>query len=73
MHYDPFTSVDNIFNKIEDLLKYGDMKNCPYSHPQANSKAYNILKETGILRLSIKSWNGLPLIQQMWITFKTNF
>ena len=43
MHYDPVTLVDNIFNKIEDFLEYWDMENCPYSQPQAISKAYNIL------------------------------
>ena len=47
MHYEPVTSVDNIVNKIEDLLEYGDMKVCPYSHPHAISKAYNILNKTG--------------------------
>ena len=25
MHYDPVTPVENIFNKIEDLLEYGYM------------------------------------------------
>ena len=47
MHYDPVTPVDNIFNNIEDLLKYGDMENLPYSHPQEISKAYNILNKNG--------------------------
>ena len=44
-----------------------------YSHPQAISKAYNIIKKTGKLRESIKSWNGLPPIQNMWIAFKAHF
>ena len=43
MKYGPVTPVDNIFKNIRDLLEYGDMANCPYSHPQAISKAYNIL------------------------------
>ena len=46
MHCDPVTLVKNIFNKVEDLLKYGDMANFPYSHPQTISKAYNIIKKT---------------------------
>ena len=47
MHYDPVTPFNNILNNIEDLLKYRDMENCPYSQPQAISKAYNILNKTG--------------------------
>ena len=47
MHYDPVTPIGNIFDNIEDLLEYGDMSNCPYSHPQEISKACNILNKTG--------------------------
>ena len=50
MYYDPVTSVDNIFNKIEDLvLEYGDLANCPFSQPQAIAKEYNLLNATGHL------------------------
>ena len=73
MHYDPVTPLYNIFNKIENLLEYGDMENCPYHHPQAISKAYNIINKTGKFRESIKSWNCLPPIQKTWIAFKTLF
>ena len=73
MYYDPVTPVENIFNKVEDLFKYGYMAGCPYSHPQVISKAYNILNKTGKLRESIKSWNRLTPIQKMWIAFKTHF
>ena len=72
MHYDPVTPVDNIFNKIEDILEYGDMENCPYSQLHAISKAYNIVNKTGKFRGSIKYWNCFPLIQKTWIAFKTN-
>ena len=34
MQYEPVTPFDSIFNKGEDLLRYGDMENCPYSNPQ---------------------------------------
>ena len=34
IHYDLVTPVDNIFNKVEDLLKYRDTEKYPYSHPQ---------------------------------------
>ena len=73
MHFDPVNPVENIFNKIEDLLKYGDMAKCTYSHPQAISKFYSILNKTGKFRELIKSWNRLPLIQKMWIEFKPHF
>ena len=47
MHYDLVTPFGNIFNKIEDLLEYGETENFPYSQPQAISKAYNILNKAG--------------------------
>ena len=37
------------FNKVEDLIEYRDMENCPYSHPQYISKAYNIINKIGEL------------------------
>ena len=49
------------------------MENCPYSHPQAISNAYNIINKTGKFWESIKYWNCLPLIQKMWIAFNTYF
>ena len=49
------------------------MGKCPYLHPQANSKSYNILNKTRNFRESIKSWNCHPLIHKMWIAFKTKF
>ena len=73
MHYDPVAPIDNIFNKTEDLLEYGDMWNFKYYYPQEISKEYNIINKTGKFRESIKSWNRLPLIQKSWIAFKTQF
>ena len=73
MHYDPFTPVENIINKVEDLLEYIDMANCPYSHPQAISKAYIIINTTGKFCESINSWYCFPPIQKLCIAFKTHF
>jgi uncharacterized phage-associated protein len=73
MPYDPVTPVDNIFNKIEDLLEYGDLAQCPFSQPQAIAKAYNIINKTGKFRESVKAWNRLPAVQKTWINFKTHF
>ena len=73
MHYEPVTPVNNILKNIEDLLEYEDMEKCPYSHPEAISKSYSILKNTRKFRYSIKSWNRLPPIQKTWIAFKTHF
>ena len=73
MHYDPVTPANNIFKNVRDLIKYGDMENCPYSHPQDISKAYNILNKTGKLLESIKAWNCLPPVHKPWIAFKTHF
>ena len=55
MRYGPVNPVDKISNKIEDLLEYRYMENCPYSHTQEISKAYSILNKTGKYRESIKS------------------
>ena len=46
MHYYPFTPVNNIFNKAEDLIKHSDMENSPHSHPKTISKAINIINKT---------------------------
>ena len=46
MCYDLVTPVNNIFNNVEDPLKYGDMVNCPYSHHETILKAYNIINKT---------------------------
>ena len=73
MRYDPFTIVKHIFNKVEDPLRYCDMANCPYYHPQEILKAYNIINSTVKLQQSIKYWNRLSLIQKTWISFKTHF
>ena len=73
MHYYPVTPIEKKNYKIEDLLEYGDMENCPYSLPQAISKAYNFLNKTGKFRESIKSWNHLPPVHKIWIAFKTHF
>ena len=45
MRYEPVTLVINIFNKVENPIKYGDMSNCPYSHPLEISKSYNIINK----------------------------
>ena len=73
MHYDPVTPVNNILNNIEYYIEYGNVKNCPYSHPQAIWKAYTILNKTGKFWESIKYWNHLPPTQKTWIAFKTHF
>ena len=70
MHYDPVTSVDNFFNRFEDLLEYSDIANFPYSHPEPISMAYNINKKTGKFRESIKSWKYFTPIQKTCIVLK---
>ena len=38
MHYGTVTPVDNILNKIEDLLEYGYLAHFPYYQPQVITK-----------------------------------
>ena len=73
MHYDPVTPVDNIFNKIENLLEYGELAHCPFSQLQTIAIAYNLINKTGKFRESVQAWNRLTLIQQNWIAFKQHF
>ena len=73
MHYYPVTPVNKKFNRVEDLLKYGDMANFPFSRPQAISKAYNIINKTVKLLESINYWNCLAPINKTWIAFKKFF
>ena len=49
------------------------MPSCPYSHPQAISKEYDIINKTGKFRDPINYWNHLSSIQKTWIAFKTHF
>ena len=70
MHYDPVTPVDNIFNKVEDLLEYGDLAK-PFSQPQAIAKAYNLINATGKFCEAVKAQTRLPAIQKTWINFTT--
>ena len=48
MTYDPTTPVDLVFGKIDDLLMYGDFKNCPSTATQAITKGYHILNNCEI-------------------------
>ena len=73
MNYDLVTPVENIFKKVEDLLKYCDMANYPYSQPQEISGGYTIINKTGKFREYIKSWKCIPMIQKTWISFKIHF
>ena len=70
MNNDPVNPVNNIFNKVEEIIEYCDMKNCCYYQPQLILKAYNIINNTGKLREYINSWNRLPPIHKTWIAFK---
>jgi len=49
------------------------MATCPFTQPQAMSKAYNILNKTCKFRESIKEWNRRPALQHTWINFKVHF
>jgi hypothetical protein len=74
LHYDPVTPIDLVFNKVEDLVEYGELAHNPYSQLQTITKAYNILNATGTFKDGIKTWNRIidPL-QKTWINFKVHF
>ena len=61
MTYDPCTpGVDNVFNKVEDMMEYGELAQLEYTERQAVAKAYNIILKTGKSGESIRAWNRLP-------------
>ena len=71
MTYDPTTPVDNVFNKVEDMMEYGELAQLEYTERQAVAKAYNILLKTGKFDESIRAWNRLPQdpIAHNWMIF----
>jgi hypothetical protein len=73
-HYDPVTPIDLVYNKVEDLVKYGELARNPYSQLQTITKAYNIINTTGAFKDGIKTWNRImnPL-EKTWITSKIHF
>ena len=75
MTYDPCTPVDNVFNKVEDMMEYGELAQLDYTERQAVAKAYNILLKTGKFGESIRAWTRLPQdpSARNWINFKDHF
>jgi hypothetical protein len=73
-HYDPITPIDIVYNKVEDLIEYGELAHNPYSQLQTITKAYNSINATGTFKDGIKTWNRIidPL-QKTWINFKIHF
>ena len=65
--------IEIVFNKIEDLLDYGDIAQTPYTQLQAVNKGYNIINKTGIYADYIKTWLRRPPNQRTWMNFKTHF
>ena len=73
-HYDPVTPIDIVYNKVEDLIEYGELARNPFSQLQTITKAYNIINKTGTFKDGIKAWNRIadPNLKT-WIAFKIHF
>jgi len=65
--------IEVVFNKIEDLLDYGEIAQAPYTQLEAVNKGYNIINKTGMYNEYIKTWLRRPLNQRTWMNFKTHF
>jgi len=65
--------IEVVFNKIEDLLDYGEIAQAPYTPLQAVNKGYNIINKTGMYNEYIKTWLRRSLNQRTWMNFKTHF
>ena len=73
LHYDPTTPIDIVFQKIEDLMMYGDFAQCPFTAEQAIQRAYNIVNATGLYKDYIKTWSRRPRADKTWPNFKDHF
>ena len=73
MTYDPVNPIEQVFNRIEDLLDYGEIARNAYTQIQVIAKAYNILNKTGVFKEYIKTWKRRPTVEKTWINFKTHF
>ena len=73
MTYDPVNPIEQVFNRIEDLVDYGEIASNAYTQNQAISKAYNILNKTGVFKEYIKTWKRRPAVEHTWINFKEHF
>ncbi len=70
--FDPLTPVENVFNKVEDLMDNGELAKIPYSQHQIIVKAYNIFNACGVFKDYIKSWNRCPANEHTWVNFKNH-
>jgi hypothetical protein len=73
MTYDPTTPIDIVFQKIEDLMMYGDFAQCPFTAEQSIQRAYNIVDSTGLYKDYIKTWSRRPRADKTWTNFKEHF
>ena len=73
MTYDPSNPIEQVFNRIEDLVDYGEIANNAYTQAQAIAKGYNILNKTGVFKDYIKTWKRKPAVEHTWINFKDHF
>jgi hypothetical protein len=73
LQYDPTTPIDIMFQKIEDLMMYGDFAQCPFTAEQAIQRAYNIVNATGLYKDYIKTWSRRPRADKTWPNFKDHF
>ena len=47
-HYGLINTIDNVFIKVKDLIKYTELDKNTYIQTQAIAKAYNIINTTGM-------------------------
>ena len=73
MTYDPTTPIDIVFQKIEDLMMYGDFAQCPFTAEQSILRAYNIDNSTGLYKDYIKTWSRCSRADKTWTNFKEHF
>jgi hypothetical protein len=73
MTYDPTTPIDVVFQKVEDLMMYGDFAQCPFTAEQSIQRAYNIINSTGLYKDYIKTWSRRPRVDRTWENFKEHF
>ena len=50
IQYDPQTPIDTVFNRVKDLLEYGELDGSPYTHIQTTNNACMIINRRGNFR-----------------------
>ena len=67
--YDPNLPIENLFEQINDAVEFAAAGKTPYTTPQIESTAYQLVFNTGVFGLDCKEWRKKALIDKTWANF----